>query len=334
MDLPVPALIQKREEGSWLTDPPERLDRLTRGMTPRMRRRFLAIVERTRQSLPLGRMATMVQQGDTNGLTRILSRIASTFAAEVGSAYSSAGRNTSKFLSQSLNIVLDFDVTSDRAASFMRSSRLRMVREFSADQHELIANAIAEGVRDGTNPIETARRIRLNMGLTANQERTVERYRRMLQQGSSEALRLRLRDARFDSTVRSSMAEQRPLTATQIEKMVRRYRERMLSLRSEVIARTESHNAVGEASEEAYLQAIEDGSIDPDGYERFWNTAKDERVRSSHRSMHGQRRGLREPFVSGRGVLLMRPGDPSAPAEERINCRCSLGTRVRTTESP
>jgi uncharacterized protein with gpF-like domain len=53
-----------------------------------------------------------------------------------------------------------------------------------------------------------------------------------------------------------------------------------------------------------------------------WNTAGDERVRESHADMEGQQVPLGQPFVSGLGNDLMYPGDPSAPAEDVINCRC------------
>jgi hypothetical protein len=51
-------------------------------------------------------------------------------------------------------------------------------------------------------------------------------------------------------------------------------------------------------------------------------------VRGSHRAMHGQTRGVDEPFESGAGFSLMYPGDVNAPPEETIQCRCTVGTRM------
>ena len=80
---------------------------------------------------------------------------------------------------------------------------------------------------------------------------------------------------------------------------------------------------------EMYLQAFDDGDLHPDLLTNEWHTAKDERVRSSHRSMHGQQRGFDQPFVSGSGHTLRFPGDPDAPASETVQCRCSMSTRIR-----
>ena len=62
----------------------------------------------------------------------------------------------------------------------------------------------------------------------------------------------------------------------------------------------------------------------PDLGEKEWNTQMDEKVRPSHRPMHGQKRKPGESFVSGNGAELRFPGDPSAPADEVVNCRCFL----------
>ncbi len=54
---------------------------------------------------------------------------------------------------------------------------------------------------------------------------------------------------------------------------------------------------------------------------RKWMTVDDERVRASHRRADGQVRAGNIPFTVG-GVKMMYPGDPTAPLEQVINCRC------------
>jgi hypothetical protein len=44
-------------------------------------------------------------------------------------------------------------------------------------------------------------------------------------------------------------------------------------------------------------------------------------ARLSHQSAHEQIRPSGEPFDIG-GIPMMFPGDPDAPADEVINCRC------------
>lgn len=62
---------------------------------------------------------------------------------------------------------------------------------------------------------------------------------------------------------------------------------------------------------------------------KVWKTQRDNRVRDSHRTMQGQRRGLHEPFITGTGVRIAYPGDPTAPIEEWAACRCFLATARR-----
>ncbi len=54
--------------------------------------------------------------------------------------------------------------------------------------------------------------------------------------------------------------------------------------------------------------------------EHQWTTAHDEAVRDSHRELDGQVRRVGEEFKPG----LRYPGDPAAPLEETVNCRCIL----------
>lgn len=58
-------------------------------------------------------------------------------------------------------------------------------------------------------------------------------------------------------------------------------------------------------------------------YVKEWMTENDARVRPTHTRADGQKRVVRNPFTVG-GHKMMRPGDPSAPIEEKANCRCWL----------
>jgi uncharacterized protein with gpF-like domain len=98
----------------------------------------------------------------------------------------------------------------------------------------------------------------------------------------------------------------------------------MLNYRAENIARTEALSILSAARQEAMVQVIEQSGIDVSQVERIWHSTKDNRTRHSHTEMNGQTVGMDEPFTSGLGNELMYPGDPNAPAEDRINCRCTL----------
>ena len=61
---------------------------------------------------------------------------------------------------------------------------------------------------------------------------------------------------------------------------------------------------------------------------RVWITRGDHRVRDSHRDLHGQSRAGTAPFKKFGSQVLAFPGDPRAPLDETIGCRCVLAYSV------
>lgn len=85
--------------------------------------------------------------------------------------------------------------------------------------------------------------------------------------------------------------------------------------RSVTIARTETHNGVVGGTHITYKAA---------GVEKkSWLVTQDGREREWHGSMDGQTVGIDEMFIDGLGNELLHPGDPTAPPETVINCRCA-----------
>jgi hypothetical protein len=94
------------------------------------------------------------------------------------------------------------------------------------------------------------------------------------------------------------------------------------------IARTTSTDVMNEAT----LQRAEDVERES-GVEliKVWLAADhghSPRSRPTHRAAHGQVVGLHERFRVGE-ALLERPGDPEGPADEIIQCRCSVSYLTR-----
>lgn len=97
--------------------------------------------------------------------------------------------------------------------------------------------------------------------------------------------------------------------------------------RAVVIARTETLGAMNAGRDDSFSAVAEEIGGD---YEKLWLATDDTRTRASHRAADGQRVPLGSPFLIGAdpdmnlaGVHLMRPGDPSGPAHEVIQCRCT-----------
>lgn len=214
-------------------------------------------------------------------------------------------------------------VGDEDAASIMNGMELDFIKDFSDSQRDLVRAALSTALDRGYSPLKAARSFRDAIGLTENQYQAVQSYRSMLESGSSEALNRELRDKRTDRTVAGTIERGDVLTVDQVDRMVSRYSDNMAAHRADTIALTESHRAVSLGRFTA-LQSISDQyDIAGDSVTRTWNTTLDGRERDSHEAMDGQEvTGFDEPYVSGNGVNLMYPGDPSAPAEETIRCRC------------
>ncbi|MEU1815149.1 phage minor head protein [Streptomyces roseifaciens] len=90
-------------------------------------------------------------------------------------------------------------------------------------------------------------------------------------------------------------------------------------MREERIARTEASRAWNTAT-----MAAAQAMTGPDRpLVKQWITRHDARVRPAHDRVDAQLRLLDEPFTVA-GVAMQAPGDPTAPPELVINCRCRL----------
>jgi len=95
--------------------------------------------------------------------------------------------------------------------------------------------------------------------------------------------------------------------------------------RAMTIARTETHKAANVSQYTRAESAATDSGLD---VVVEWISTNDGRVRDSHKNANGQTRPMGQPFNVG-GESMKYPSDPTASAENTINCRCVLGYDVR-----
>lgn len=257
-----------------------------------------------------------------------LKRAGEVLAADTADMFREAAERVASRISERTENLVRYDVTNPRAVDAMRSQSLRMVQGLTEEQRDTIRTVLRASVEAGENPRETARAIRSSIGLTPAQAQAVANYRRDLERGSAAALDRELRDRRSDRSVERALETGKPLKPEQIDRMVDRYREGWVNYRAETIARTEATRAVHEGATDAWNQAIDNGDVRADQLVRTWHAATDSRTRDSHRRLNGQQVGIDEPFETDGGALLRYPGDPSAPADEIINCRCTVSVRM------
>lgn len=315
-------------------DPASRIFKLLDRMEPKLRTAFLEAIEGLRGSIDWKEVESLLGQGrfaEAMHKIEINSVRLMRFTNQVNTAFQVSAQETAAVISGVVTV--DFDLTNLRAVDIMRRNRLEFVREFLDEQRRATHFALNEGVQRGVNPRVMAREFRQSIGLTQRQERAVANFRRLLSEDPRDALTRRLRDGRFDRTVLRSIRTGRPLSQTQIDKMVTRYRERFVKFRAEKIARTEALTSVHEGSEEMYQQAIDEGKLDASTLIKTWMHSQDKRVRDSHSTMHFQTRRHGELFITGAGNRIRHPGDRNAPAREIIECRCAMSTRIREVRS-
>jgi len=316
------------------TDSIARIEKIISYQAKQIRTVFISAVQQIKDAKTLKELATLLENGQFDVALESVATAAESIGNSYGASLSDAARKTATWLSTSaLTVTVSFDQTNTRAVAMMQANKLRLVREFTAEQIRASRQALLRGIEEGLNPVEQARAFRASIGLTAKQEAAVANYKSLLKLvGSSKAsaraaISRALRDGRYDRTVLAAARDGIPLEASQIERMAERYRERMVKYRSETIARTEAMRSVNQGNAEMYQQAVNSGALNKDEIKRKWVSAKDERVRASHARLHGTIRGMDEVWLGDDGPLRY-PGDPDAPASETIRCRCCVTTRL------
>lgn len=317
------AIIRKDALG----DEKARLEQLLAKMERRVADAFRQFIADTTSEDMVKHVIQLVDQGRINEALGVIDSQVSTMAGAITSVFQDAATAEAVALVQqvvgTVPISISFDPTNPRAAALMRQERLEFVSEFSAEQRIVVRDVIAAGLQAGDGPRQIAADFRASIGLTQAQLDTVENYRRLLSQGSADALDRALRDRRFDGSVQRAVDGEKPLSADQIDRQVERYRQRMLAYRAENIARTEAGRALSLGRDEAMQQNIDSGAINPELVDQKWSTIMDGRERPSHEAMDAQIQPWGQPFISGAGYRLRYPHDPLAPASEVIGCRCA-----------
>lgn len=311
------------------------LERLLSSVETSLGREWRGTVEWINEQNPVEGIAARIESGAGVALAvEGIEDAAARFAAEVADGYLISGQKVAKWIDKQLDDKLvTFEATNIRAVDWARANRLQIGGSITYEAREVVRNVIADGVNAGLNPRAIARDIRDSIGLTDHQRQHVASYRRALEQGDfANALSRELRDGRHDKALRRALAGDDALTPAQIDKMVARYHRNYVAFRAETIARTEALRAVHQGADEAFSQAVDLGQLDGDRIEYTWLAGSAPRTRDWHSSMRGQKRARGVPFVSGHGVLLMHPGDPSAPSSEIANCRCKRAARIKPAE--
>lgn len=317
-------------------------------LTDELRQAFLDVISNVVDAVMLGELTDAINQGNYERVIAILDLVPGKFRpfnAALERTFEMFAENKASQFPPRIKtdfgtVQFHFDFRNPRVDDWLKNKSSDLISRTTDDIRSNVRNIMFEG--SGRNPRDvaldivgrydpaTGKRTGGIIGLTKNQERWVASARRKLENLDPTYLDMTLRDKRFDSIVQKAIDKGEPLSRDNIEKLVVRYKDRTLKHRGDNIARTEIAQAQNQAEWESVKQGVDQGLINPQAVERTWDTAHDNRVRSSHRAMQGQVRALDEPFVTPTGHLLMQPGDTKlgATADDIVDCRCRAVTRV------
>lgn len=294
-----------------------------------LRRKFLQSIAFTRGQAIADDLEELIEDGRLEEAIALSGGEWEEFARQWADSYTSAAEEAALVVAAFLGMFfIDFDRERGPVSFAVRANRNRLIQGLRESQEELVRSILRQAALEGASARATARSISGSIGLTARQWEAVSSYRALLENGSKSALRRKLRDARFDREIRSAISAGRTLSASAINRMVDRYTDRLRAFRANSIAELEGLRATHQGTSALFDQVVGDGLIRSGQILRTWKTREDSDVRDSHASMEGSTAAHGVPFVSGRGNLLLFPGDPSAPVEDTIHCRCVLSTTL------
>lgn len=342
------------------------LELLARRLEPELRKAFVQAIAAARNDAAVQAVADLLRAGRVEQVLTALGIDAARFSplAEAVRAAFVAGAGagvqeipavrlsldpiiTGSYRPRSPSPVLraSFDLRNPAAERWLATNSSRLVTEIIESQRQVIRGVLQQGMIAGRNPRQTAldivgrvgetgRRSGGVVGLTSQQSQYVTNMRAQLASGDPKAMAAyfdrQRRDKRLDGIVKRAIVAGKPVSQADIDKIAGRYADRLLALRGEMIARTESIASLNAGREEAYRQQIEAGKLVAENVECTWSDTNDDRTRHSHRAMNGQKRMFGEPFQAPSGALMNYPGDTSlgAGAEETVGCRCMKQYRI------
>lgn len=314
---------------------------------PRIANRFLDAVKSLQDSIDLNQLQEDVETyGQSYAEQLINEKALETFYAAVGvliaEATIDAGKTLAPIAAKQIRtpttaiggFEVRFNSLNPKTQEYLQSASATLIRQITEETRTTVNQIVSRGVTTGKNPLDIARDIRANIGLTAKQEQAVDNFRQMLMARDRSVLDRALRDKRFDATIRRAIENEVPLSREQIDRMVGRYRQRYQKYRSEVIGRTEAMRAASSGSDQLWQQQVDEGLVRPGQIRREWVYTRDGRTRDSHVAiprMNPDGVGLNEAFQTPDGPL-MYPHDPNGPARATVQCRCTVFTRVLSEE--
>lgn len=322
----------------------QQIRKLLDDLEPTVQQAFFDSIDNLKSNVALNRIVERLEQQDVDGALRLLNIDPSAYrplqkaTEEVFESGGAQGAQKVPKPSDAATATFRFDIRHPTAEQELREYSSTLVTRISEDQRQAIRDALADGIVQGRAPRRTALDIvgRLDritgrreggiIGLSAPQAKYVENMRQRLLSGDKEELKkvltMERRDKRFDRTIQDAIKTGKKLDQATVDRMTGRYADRLLLLRGETIARTETMTAFNKGQMSSMGQAIAKGRISAAIVMKVWHAFVDERTRFTHRLLNNTRVTFYDKFQTARGRFMAHPGDPEGGVEECACCRC------------
>ena len=192
-----------------------------------------------------------------------------------------------KLASKELGQVVVLDMRRPHFNRWLKDHMGEMIKQTTGTSIDALNVTLRDGIKRGRHPMNLARDLKGSIGLTEPHAKAVARRRaQLLADGMPEA---------------------------QVDKVIARYREKLLRYRARNIARTEAHTAINRGRKGLWDQLTDDDAWPGDKPPlQSWLTSLDEMVCPICRPLNGQRR----PLGGSWGPVEAPPRHPS--------CRCTV----------
>lgn len=311
-------------------------------LEPAVRKAFIEAVQRRGAGVDIKALTALIEAGriaEALDMVRVPDAWASPISEAVRASLVAGGQSAGDLLGIALRAQFGFGVN-PRAEAWARDMSSRMIEGVNENLPEIqgyIEQAAGKGIPAravaldivGRMDATSKRRTGGLLGLTSAQTNAAIRARSQLEQLDSGYFDRKLRDRRFDATARRAIKAGKPLTTAEIDRIAGRYKDRLLKHRGDVIARTETLNALRAGQHEGFRQMVESGLIE--GVTVKWQATADGRTRDSHVALNGTTISMGQMFTSpATGAQMEFPGDIAhgAHGEDVIQCRCVAIYRV------
>ncbi|MCP4493799.1 MAG: hypothetical protein GY820_41835 [Gammaproteobacteria bacterium] len=329
----------------------------------RVARAFADAIRDLRDSVTLRRVIDALDAGDIQRALDAMNIESAVFAnvrAELAAAYAQSGValvSSVRFSPPTqTRAVVRFDVTNPVAERALREWLGQSITDITEATREAARTALSEGYAKGQGPRQIAldvvgrvgpngRRTGGVLGLNQQQELHVRNMRDAMRNGWSKqsgepafwikrdgtlGSSFSKRDRRFDRSILKLLRDGKSPNEAQINRWSGRYSDRLLKLRGDTIARTETAAAVEQGRFDGFRQGMDKQGIPYEYAIKEWrHGGGGMKPRVQHVAENETEvQGLLTPFRMPDGTLIQYPHAPDIPAKHSINCSCSLLIRV------